>query len=122
MNNLSPLRKAMAARGADRRLSPDFSADMMLRIAAMEQRRRRIGALWTLVGCMAALGVAMGTLVYFWNDIFAGIAGETVAMFRSAAPFSLYLTVMICLSVALLMGLDSMLRRRVERRRGVPSE
>ena len=95
---------------------------MMLRIVAVEQRRRRIGAICALVGCVAAVCMAVGTLVYFGNGIFAGLTDETIAMFRNASSYSMLLTAMLCLSAGGLLWMDRLLRRRLERRRGEGSE
>lgn len=113
MNNSSPLRKAIASRGAARRLPAEFTQRVMTEICEGERVRRRCSLAWSIVGYVAAAAVAVGTLVYYCGDMFAQVAAETAAGFgESSAPWlSVMVTLLPC--AALLLLFDGYLRRRL---------
>ncbi|MDE6529073.1 MAG: hypothetical protein K2L78_08510 [Muribaculaceae bacterium] len=115
MNEHQLLKKAIAARGAGHHLPPTFSADVMLRIAAMQKRRHHRMVALSVAGYIAAAVMAAGTVAYFYNDIFSGLAGETMNMFNDANSHTLRMVGILCPPVALLIAADAMMRRRFKK-------
>lgn len=113
MNNNSPLRKAIASRGAARRLPADFTLNVMSEIREGERVRRRCALVWSIVGYVIAAVVAAVTLVYYCGDMFAKVAMETADGFsESSAPWLGVMTTLLpC--VVLLLLLEKFLRRRL---------
>lgn len=125
MNNQSPLYKALEARGAGRRLSPDFSSRLMCEIRVAEHRRRRRDMWWSIVGYAVAAVVAVVTLVYYCSGIFTRMVHNTAVAISArpetggfsggAAPDNsvLMIALLLVCTTSILLVLDYFLRKKL---------
>jgi len=117
-NDISPLYKAIEARGEGHRLPVDFTSRVMTEIMVADCRRRRRELIWSIVGYVAAVTVAVGTVVYFCSEIFVRVVTDMIADFaavRESAFMQSEFGIMLIMlpSAALLLLLDMLLRRRL---------
>ena len=112
MNDSSPMKKALLSRGGGQKLSPDFMAVTMHKIAAAERRHKRNILIWSIVGYALALAIVVATIIFVCGEplmkAFSSIAAET----KHAGSFLPAIVSFIPVGVILFLP-DSYLHRKM---------
>lgn len=112
MNDSSPMKKALLARGDGLKLTPDFMGATMLKVAQAERRHKRNILIWSIVGYAVAVAIVVATIIFVCGEPLMRALSSIVAETEGAGAYLPTILSFIPVGVILFLT-DSYLHRKM---------